>query len=87
MSDNIENKVEECKECRNGVSGMRLAEAARYIGVSPGTFSKIVNADENAIPHYYSGKMRIFSKKALDKWLERPVERGKAIDLAPTLNR
>lgn len=87
MSENIENKVEECKECCGLVAGLRLKDAARYIGVSTGTFSKIINADPNIIPHYYSGNMKIFSKKALDNWLERPVERGKSIDLAPTLKR
>ena len=87
--NNVITPEETTTPCCNTVSpaGLRTKDAAAYIGVSTVTLNSIIKHDPDAIPHYYSGGMRIFSKKAIDRWLEKPIERGKSIDLAPALKR
>jgi excisionase family DNA binding protein len=52
-------------------NGYNVREAAKYIGVSPPTFLKLL--DE--IPHRRVGKRVIIGKTNLDNWLNGSVQK------------
>ena len=53
-----------------GRSTLKLNSAATYLGVSDVTLKEIINSKDSGIPYINTGADYIFSKAALDKWLE-----------------
>lgn len=49
---------------------MNEMEAANYLGISLEEFTKAINNEELKMPSAYIANQYIFSKKALEKWLE-----------------
>lgn len=51
-------------------STLDLSEAASYLGISPDILMDVVKNKDSKIPYVKIGVDYIFSKDALDKWLE-----------------
>ena len=69
--NNINNTVN--KEMSNNEiskEAYNLFEASAYLGISQEKIMDVINNKESGIPYIKIGADYIFSKKALDKWLE-----------------
>lgn len=63
MNQNNINNIEE-------KNNLNLYDAAAYLGISEETLMQIMNKEETKIPYIKFGNDYIFSKSALDKWIE-----------------
>lgn len=61
-----QNNINKQEEKNN----LNLYDAAEYLGISQDVLMQIMNKEETKIPYIKFGNDYIFSKSALDKWVE-----------------
>ena len=67
ISNNMnQNNINNLEEKNN----LNLYDAAEYLGIPQDILMQIMNNEESKIPYIKAGSNYIFSKSALDKWVE-----------------
>ena len=75
--NNINNTINNIMNADNSKDILTISEAADYLGISEDKLNKIINGSDGnktGIPHTTIGNEYLFSRKALNEWVESSNE-------------